>query len=302
MKKLLIVALLLNAVLISARFWREYQIAHGGAPQPATDNGDVNVSGQVDIADAQYLLNFLFLGGPAPKPLVDPPELLAQIAELEKELATTEATLSQTESDLSTCQNDLTNTQADLTAAGTELESCQAAKEACCEGPTTAPISATGQTRCYSATGAIVDCNDPTCYGQDGLYQKGTPLPDRFIDNEDGTVTDTKTGLMWQQNLSSTTYTWCNALAHCENLDLADYDDWRLPNVKELQSITLQGLFRPALDSVFTGTIGDIHWSSTTVETIKSAAWVVHLGFGDTLFANKPTNSHRCPVLAVRGP
>ena len=38
----------------------------GGAGPVATINGDVNGSGAIDIADAQYLLNWLFLGGPDP--------------------------------------------------------------------------------------------------------------------------------------------------------------------------------------------------------------------------------------------
>ena len=35
---------------------------------------------------------------------------------------------------------------------------------------------------------------------------------------------------------------WHDALAYCENLDLGGHDDWRLPNVKELQSIVNYGV------------------------------------------------------------
>ena len=58
-----------------------------------------------------------------------------------------------------------------------------------------------------------------------------------FVDNEDGTVTDTATGLMWQQADDGTTRNWENALFYCENLTLATHSDWRLPNAKELHSI-----------------------------------------------------------------
>lgn len=58
-----------------------------------------------------------------------------------------------------------------------------------------------------------------------------------FVDNGDGTVTDEATGLMWQQADSGMGLDWENALSYAENLELAGYDDWRLPNVKELQSI-----------------------------------------------------------------
>ena len=58
-----------------------------------------------------------------------------------------------------------------------------------------------------------------------------------FMDNGDGTITDEATGLMWQQGDSGTGLDWEEALSYAENLELAGYDDWRLPNVKELQSI-----------------------------------------------------------------
>jgi len=58
-----------------------------------------------------------------------------------------------------------------------------------------------------------------------------------FEDNGDGTVTDTATGLMWQQVDSGIVLDWEDALSYAEDLGLAGYDDWRLPNVKELQSI-----------------------------------------------------------------
>lgn len=58
-----------------------------------------------------------------------------------------------------------------------------------------------------------------------------------FVDNGDGTITDYATGLQWQQSDSGTGMNWQNALAYAEALNLAGYQDWRLPNAKELQSI-----------------------------------------------------------------
>ena len=58
-----------------------------------------------------------------------------------------------------------------------------------------------------------------------------------FVDNGDGTITDLATGLMWQKADSVVTYNWEQALDYAENLTLAGYSDWRLPNVKELQGI-----------------------------------------------------------------
>ena len=58
-----------------------------------------------------------------------------------------------------------------------------------------------------------------------------------FADNGDGTVTDMKTGLMWMQKDSNKAMNWEEALEFAEDLVYAGYDDWRLPNTKELQYI-----------------------------------------------------------------
>ncbi|NIP28031.1 MAG: DUF1566 domain-containing protein, partial [Phycisphaerae bacterium] len=67
-----------------------------------------------------------------------------------------------------------------------------------------------------------------------------------FKDNGDGTVTDKATGLMWMKVDSGKLkagknkdgkLNWQEALNWAENLKYAGYSDWRLPNVKELQSI-----------------------------------------------------------------
>lgn len=59
----------------------------------------------------------------------------------------------------------------------------------------------------------------------------------KFVDNQDGTVTDLATGLMWQKADSGRGMDWESALAYAEHLTLAGHHDWRLPNAKELQSI-----------------------------------------------------------------
>jgi ribonuclease BN (tRNA processing enzyme) len=58
-----------------------------------------------------------------------------------------------------------------------------------------------------------------------------------FVDNGDGTITDTATGLMWQQADSNEGLNWQSSLEYAENLNLGGHNDWRLPNAKELQSI-----------------------------------------------------------------
>jgi hypothetical protein len=79
-----------------------------------------------------------------------------------------------------------------------------------------------------------------------------------FIDNSDGTVLDSRTGLMWEQKTDDggvrdkdNTYTWKDALAYCENLTLGGHDDWRLPTIKELSSLVDLSRYNPAIDPVF---------------------------------------------------
>ena len=61
-----------------------------------------------------------------------------------------------------------------------------------------------------------------------------------FTDNGDGTVTDASTGLMWLQADSGEAMNWADALAWVQQKNSENYlghNDWRLPNVKELQNI-----------------------------------------------------------------
>lgn len=60
---------------------------------------------------------------------------------------------------------------------------------------------------------------------------------DRFVDNGDGTVTDTRTGLMWAQTDNMGNITWQDAKLYCENIILGAYADWRMPTIKELESL-----------------------------------------------------------------
>jgi hypothetical protein len=81
------------------------------------------------------------------------------------------------------------------------------------------------------------------CYHVRGSINYGQNL---FVDNADETITDKATGLMWMTNdsgyykegsNSDGTMDWQEALKWAENATYGGYDDWRLPNVKELQSI-----------------------------------------------------------------
>jgi len=118
-----------------------------------------------------------------------------------------------------------------------------------------------------------------------------------FIDNENGTISDLATGLMWQKSDDGIFRNWQEALAYAENLELAEYDDWRLPNAKELQSIvdysrSPQTTQSPAIDQLFTCTeINDpdgnpgqypYYWTSTShKDGINPYSSAVYLAFGE---------------------
>ncbi|MEI6235299.1 MAG: C25 family cysteine peptidase [Planctomycetota bacterium] len=58
-----------------------------------------------------------------------------------------------------------------------------------------------------------------------------------YLNNGDGTITDTDTGLMWTQ-LPFAATTWTSALSTATSLTTGGYSDWRLPNVKEMGTLT----------------------------------------------------------------
>ena len=70
-----------------------------------------------------------------------------------------------------------------------------------------------------------------------------------FTDNKDGTISDNATGLMWPKGDSGKGLNWKDALVYAKNANIADYTDWRLPNVKELQGIVDYSFAPNAKDS-----------------------------------------------------
>lgn len=167
--------------------------------------------------------------------------------------------------------------------------------DSCC--PLTTP-PATGQTLCYDQAGDPVDCNTTACPGQDGYYQAGAPLEDRFEDNGDGTVADRRTGLMWQRETAPIGWvSWQEALQYCEDMELADYTDWRLPNRRELESLIDLRQDGPLIDPVFSAESW-WYWTSTNVDFLTRGAWRVDFGYGVVMGNNK---TELYCVRAVRG-
>jgi len=94
-----------------------------------------------------------------------------------------------------------------------------------------------GRIKGYPTTSIVPECGTAKHFYV--LYVRGNAVygTNQFVDNGNGTITDNATGLMWMQNDNGTGVLWEIALSYAENFTYAGYSDWRLPDVKELQSI-----------------------------------------------------------------
>jgi hypothetical protein len=243
-------AAMLLALLAALASFDHAPARAAGSPAAAL-SGDANGDGSVNIADASYLLNWLFLGGPDPAPI-------------------------------------------EAAAAG---------------------LPDSGQDRCYNDAGLETPCDNGDFPGQDASHRGGCGGDGRFVENGDGTVTDTCTGLMWQAAQSfGVSAGWQDALLYANELILtADgtwtifgaeaeahggvkHDDWRLPDARELESLIDFGRADPATPPSFRIEPAG-HWSSTSFAGDASAAWCINFYDGELRSIAKVA---KLQVLAVR--
>ncbi len=131
--------------------------------------------------------------------------------------------------------------------------------------------------------------------GDDGDLEKGLTV---LVDNGDGTVTDSRTGLMWPKDGTGAGYysgavrTWNEAIDWAIGLSFAGYTDWRLPNINELKSF--QEVTWGRYQNQPTGS----YWSSTSNADDPSYALYVYFCYGGVRSLDK-TDSYY--VVAVRG-
>jgi len=122
-------------------------------------------------------------------------------------------------------------------------------------------------------------------------------LSDEFTDHGDGTVTHSRTGLMWKRCAGDQTWTctvatdgqtWAGALLAARNASVAGHTDWRLPNVKELKSIAEDKCYNPSINtSIFPNTSASGFWSASADADSSSKAWVVDFYGGGANTYNK---------------
>jgi hypothetical protein len=180
----------------------------------------------------------------------------------------------------------------------------------------------TGQTSCWGESAVPTPCPGS---GRDGEHQKG--LDRNYVDNGDGTITDVRTGLMWEKLSDDGSihdidndYTWGDAysykLAGLNAIAFAGYTDWRLPNVNELQTLLNYGVNQPTVSPAFqagcvpgcsvltcscawrVGYTHGIFWTSSTYQSAPFYLWTVGVSDGSIGYEGRNEVRH---ARAVRG-
>jgi hypothetical protein len=210
---------------------------------------------------------------------------------------------------LNTCSTAKATLQASLNTCTTANATLQASLNTCTTANATLQASLdTCQTDLTACQGKPI-----VVFPGDGV---GGPALS-YLDNGDGTFTDNNTLLMWEKKEAGnfegdeclttphsvhTTCTWAEAtgpwIAAINAANLGGHNDWRVPNVRELQSIVDYSKINTA--SSLPGFSGAGHyWSSTTYAGNSSNAWFVDFVYGSMDNADKI--SFFKGVRAVRG-
>ena len=125
-----------------------------------------------------------------------------------------------------------------------------------------------------------------------------TTITNHFSDNGD-TITDNLTRLVWQKIPNTAALTWEQALTYAEALTIGSSSDWRLPNIKELQSLNNELATNPSIFSPYFSNLGvKFYWSSTTLPNQTLNAWYWSTAFGITSYSAKTGTNY---VICVRG-
>ena len=169
-------------------------------------------------------------------------------------------------------------------------------------------LTDTNYTWCTNAGGGIGNKPNAETVSAGGTFSyhiravRNTQAPvlisKRFVDNGDGTVTDSLTDLIWQKAPHTDTLTWENALTYADTLTMASDTDWRLPNIKELESISLESRIQSSLDTIFHIRYPQGHyWSSSSLPNQTTKGWYLDTRYGITTYEYKTS---RLSVLCVR--
>lgn len=140
------------------------------------------------------------------------------------------------------------------------------------------PLPRTGQRQCFTPKGAT-DCEGN---GQDGNIRAGRPWPEPRMRVDGEAVFDRLTGRAWTRNadLTGGPVSWPEALECVAALNretVGGFSDWRLPSIRELESLTDMDAHSPAVAeaSVFQD-IQEFYWSATTSVYEPTYAWTFY--------------------------
>ena len=128
----------------------------------------------------------------------------------------------------------------------------------------------------------------------------------------DLTILDKDTKLMWTRDadIAGKPMTWDNAFKFIKRLNeqkYAGYNDWRLPNGKDLETLSNFGKdqgYKENLAGLFNIIIGfknvqySSYWSSTTSDDGRGGTWIVYMDFGSTGIPKKTSHRYVWPVRA----
>ena len=91
------------------------------------------------------------------------------------------------------------------------------------------------------------------------------------------TVYGLQSGLVWQKKDDGVRRTWKESKSYCQDLNLAGFDDWRLPNKEELSGLVLKNHGSPTINEAFICRRSN-YWCGD--ESIFNAAWFVDFRYG----------------------
>jgi len=121
--------------------------------------------------------------------------------------------------------------------------------------------------------------------------------PVNYTDNKNGTITDNYTGLIWKkcpQGISGndckggspSLREWSKARVECEELSFAGKKGWRIPSLKELQSIVDTGVFDPSINKNFFGSSNDPYWTLTSPAEYPGSKFTVLFSDGSVYYSS----------------
>lgn len=153
------------------------------------------------------------------------------------------------------------------------------------------PSLCTGQLNCYNTKGEQVACENS---GQDGEYRTGLAWPTPRFNVIEQLIEDRLSGLLWTQksNFADFPLNWQDSLDFISDMNhqrTLGYNDWRLPNRRELLSLLSFHSSRPALPCghPFSNVFQGWYWTSTTATISPEHAWYVHTEGGRMFYGGK---------------